>query len=360
MDPTDRPCRPFRGAVLAVVLAGVLAVAPTAPLRPAGAEDLSAPVVRVSVLSIVDHPRFDAMRLGMTDRLQEAQAQMAGRLALERVSADADLARLGTEAKRLAQSDARVIVALSAPAARALAALPIAKPVVFAAVAPEEAGAIVATRKAVTVIGIVEQPPEGEQIALIQRILPAVRRLIVPFEANRPDGQVGARNFAALASARGYGPVLRPVDPAAADPLAGVSGTATAIMLLPALLGPEMEDALLASAERQALPAFGGDAGSVARGTLATVTHDAYATGRVIGDAVLALLTQPGGQKTELREATAGHIVINLDSAGRLGRALPASVLERAGTLIDSADGNQPRPAAKPAAPPGRRRVITE
>ena len=345
------------GALLAALLPGGLAV-------PAAAENQPPPVLRIAVLSIVDHPDFAAMRLGLADRLLEAQAALTGRVIVEKISAEADLARLDAEARRLAQGEARIIVALSAPAARALAAQQTARPVVFASVGADEAAGILGGRKASTVIGIVERPPEGERIDLVRRILPAVRRLIIPYETAQAGAAENARAVAGLAGTRGYGPVLRPIAGADGDPLAGVTGTATALFLMPSLMSADIADAVLASAERQALPAIGGDADMVARGTLATVVHDAYATGRAVGEAVLGLLTAPAGQTSSqpsgLREAVAGHVVINLDSATRLGRTLPAGLLESAGTLIDSADGDQPRPAAKPAAPAARRRVAAE
>jgi len=363
MARTARPRFPasLPGAVLGALFAVLL---PGGHAAPAAAEDLPPPVLRIAVLSIVDHPGFAAMRLGLADRLLEAQATLDGRVIVEKISAEADLARLEAEARRLAQGDARLLVALSAPAARALAGQQTKKPVVFAAAGAEEAGAILGGRKAATVIGIVERPPEGERLDLVRRILPAVRRLIVPYEAARAGAAEGARAVAGLAGARGFGPVLRPITGPDGDPLAGVSGTATALFLVPALMSAGMLDAVLASAELQALPAIGGDARTVAGGALATVVHDAYATGRAVGEAALGLLAAspgqagavPASQASGLREAVAGHVVINLDSATRLGHALPADLLESAGTRIDSADGDQPRPAAKPAAPAARRR----
>jgi len=345
---------------MVLLVACVVTIPIVAGVQLARAEDVAGPELRVSILSIVDHPRFDTMRLGLADRLIEAQAALPERVAIERISVDADLARLDDEAMRLARGSSKVLVAFSAPAARAAALVPTAKPVVFAAVARDEAEVLIRERRAPTVIGIVEKPPEGEQIEPVRRVLPSVRRIILPFDSGRDAATATARDFAALATAKGYVPVLRAVAADAPDPLADVSASATALVLIPALMTPPAVESLLASTERQALPTMGGDAAIVARGALATVIHDAYATGRVVGNVVLGLLTDPARQQAGLREAVADHVVINVDSAGRLGRALPSGILDGAGTLIDSAGSGPPRPSAKPAAPVGRRRNTAE
>ena len=280
--------RPARSRRLAIVLGALVLGAVAGGLAAPAAEDQPPPVLRIAVLSIGDHPDFAAMRLGLADRLLEAPAALTGRVIVEKISAEAGLARLDAEARRLAQGEARILVALSAHAALALAAQQTARPVVFAAVGAEEAAAIVSGRKAATVIGIVERPPGGELIDLVRRILPSVRRLIVPFETQLPEAAEAARGLGGFAGKSGYGQVLRAIDGAKGDQLASVTGTATALFQVPALMSADIVAAVLASAERQALPAIGGDADMVARGTLATVVHDAYATGRAVGEAVQA------------------------------------------------------------------------
>jgi putative ABC transport system substrate-binding protein len=309
----------------------------------------------IAIVAIVDHPSVDAMRRGIGDALRAAGLPPGERVRLDYETADADPARAAAIARALADGGADIVVALSEPMARAIAAQPLRVPVVVAGISPEAADALEAGRTARLLTGIAAGPAHVAQMALAARLRPDARTVLVPWRgpAGAPPAMLRALVAAARTQPFGVTPWRVPDGASEADLLPAHADAATTIVYLAAAAVGPLADALIAEAARRALPVVADRRDLVVRGATASVVHDWYAIGRQAGEMVAAILADPTQARRPIRRAEARFLVVNGEAARdpRLRLAIRAD--ETADEVIEWAQPDGPNPLAKPTPPAG-------
>ncbi|ALM86954.1 ABC transporter substrate binding protein [Bordetella sp. N] len=148
------------------------------------------PQKSVAVIAIVDHPALDAVRDGVRDALKNAGYDPAKTLKWQFQSAQGNNATAAQIARKFIGDRPDAIVAVSTPAAQAVAAATKDVPLVYAAVTdPVAAQLVVSTQQATgtNVTGVSDALPLDRQIELIKKIVPTAKRVGMvynPGEAN--------------------------------------------------------------------------------------------------------------------------------------------------------------------------------
>ena len=294
------PSLPIRGLL---VTASVMA----AGLNPAAADPT------VAVTAVVEHAELDAVRDGIRDGLA-ANGFVAGQtLTFLYESADADATRIAAIAERLAESSADVIVALSAPTARAVVGAVRDRPVVMSAVTDAMATRIIADApgRNRNVAALVQAPPVRDQLGLVAQFAPDATVTLVPVP--RPDRDGLAKRIERAAEDLAL-PIrlIRVGDGAAvADAVAEAAAPNAAVYLPDGAWDPLPVEAIAAVAAAAEMVVIGATLDAVAQGAVATVTHEPYAIGRQTGDAIAEILGGRAPRDIALRPATATFLVVN-------------------------------------------------
>ena len=335
-------------AVIAAIIANPLAA------NSARAAEHRDNVPLVAVTAIVRDASIDALYTGMTDTLREAGFRDGDSVRLRFESAQADAARAAQLVKSFTADRADIIVAITGPSVRIAAKEKLRVPLVIAGVDPATADELRRSRSVRLLSGVIDGARYDTQLALIREIAPTVRSLAVPIDADNPSGDDALQLMKSSARTIDLNVETLPISlerEVIAAAIESYVPDETAIFLDKRIFPDAPVERIIAAAETSNLLVFAGDEDSVVRGALAAIVSDPYGTGRQVGQLVARILKQPSAARTPPQPAEPTYIVINQDTAARIGIEIPGAVLSRRGRSIGWADVGGPRPRGKPAIP---------
>ena len=143
----------------------------------------------VAVTAIVEHPALDAVRDGIQDALKKAGYESGKNLKWQYQSAQGNTGTAAQIARKFIGDKPDAIVAIATPSAQAAVAATKTVPVVFSAVTDPVVAKLVSSWEPskTNVTGISDMLALEKQIALIQQVVPGVKRVGMvynPGEAN--------------------------------------------------------------------------------------------------------------------------------------------------------------------------------
>ncbi|NNE85826.1 MAG: hypothetical protein HKN28_17830, partial [Alphaproteobacteria bacterium] len=308
----------------------------------------------VAVTAIVRDASIDALYTGMTDALRAAGYRDGETVRLRFDNADADAGRAAHLVKSFSTERADVIVAFTDPSARIAAGERLRTPLVIAGVGPETANDLRRDRTAKLLTGIVEEDRFDTQLALIRDVAPTARTVAIAVNADQPVDKEILRQM--MGFARGLNLTVEQLPVSVEKGLIAAAiesyvATETVILLDSRIFPDAPVDRIIAAAETARLLVFSSDEDSVVRGALAAIVTEPYGTGRQIGRLVARILKEPSAARAPLQAAEPSYIVINRDTATRIGVEIPSAVLARRGRVIGWAETGGPRPRDKPVVP---------
>ncbi len=294
--------------------------------------------VTVAVTAIVEHPALDAAREGVRDALAEGGYEVGKNLRFEFQSAQGQPATAAQIARQFVGMGPTVIVPISTPSAQAVVAATKDIPVVFTAVTdPLSAGLVKSLEKpGGNVTGVSDLSPIAQHVDLIREIMPAAKRIGVPYNPGEANSVVLLRLLKADAEKKGLTIVEAPASRSAEVQAAARSlvGKVDAIYVPTDNTVVSALEALLGAAEEAKLPVFSGDTDSVKRGAVATIGFDYYQVGRQTGAIVLEVLKGKSPGDIPVHQATGTDLVVNPKAAARFGITIPDSVMKRAKEVV--------------------------
>lgn len=307
----------------------------------------------VAVLTAIQHPNLDAVRDGLRDALRDRGYIDGENLVLVYESAQADPETAARIARAFAARQPDVAVAISAPAAEALVPMGEKLPVVITALGSGKAAEIVDGN--ISIAGLVQPPPHRQQLDLVEAIAPGTTRLIVPYSATAGALNANSEEFRRSAGERGLKiiPVAISEEGDIAAQVRPYFDEKAAIFLLRDPGIDEAIELLVELAISQGVPIFASSEEAVARGALATIAYDPYDVGRQTGVQVLEILAGKSPAALGLTAARPTRVVLNEDTAERIGLQLPADLRNRARFIVEGpfdrpARGGIPRPVPPP------------
>lgn len=288
----------------------------------------------IAVATLMSHPALDAVQESMRQQLQREGFEEGKNVRFLVKNANGQMPLTANIASELAAQNPDVIVAVTTPMAQAV--VKSAKsPVVFAAVTdPVGAGVVKSLDQGEpNVTGTSDAWPYEDQLKLIRRVTPSVKRLGVLYNPGEAASQYGIKEIRRLAPANGFEVIE-----------AAVSSTNEVYPVAQSLVN--RVDALFLSSDNTVIggaaaavkvaaehkrPLYVGDSGTVEKGGLAAVSVGYADLGVETGKLVARVLRGEKNLPTVVGRGS--EVYVNTRAAEMMGVTVPEDVL-RAATRI--------------------------
>jgi len=292
----------------------------------------------VAVTAIVQHPALDACRDGVRDELKAEGFEEGKNLKFVYESAQGNPATAAQIAQKFVGENPSVIVPISTPSAQTVIAATSDIPVVFTAVTDPLGAKLISNleKPGGNVTGMSDLSPVGKHVDLIREIVPAAKKIGVPYNPGEANSVTLLKLLKEKAAASGM-EVVEAAAPKSADVQAAAQSLVgkvdviyvptdnTIVSALEAVIGVGIDNKL---------PVFAGDTDSVKRGAIAAVGFDYYDVGRQTGKIVARILKgeKPGDIAVQSVEIT--QLFVNPGAAQKMGITIPDSVISQAKEVV--------------------------
>lgn len=290
----------------------------------------------IKIVSIVDHPSLNVIRQGVLATIlnKEKTASHGFHISCEYQSAQGNPALATQIAKQYIGAHPDAIVAITTPAAQAVAAATRSIPLVFAGITDPISAQLIRNWEPskTNITGVADQLPLDEQINLIKRLLPKATKVGVIYNPSETNSKSVVDRLTELLPKQNM--VLttvtaaRTIDVAAAarsliDRQVDVIFTSTDNTVISAY------ESLVRVASEKKIPLIASDFDSVKRGALAALGMDQFELGEVAGRMVLEIIAgKSSGDITPLKGVPT-HISINREVAKKLNITIDSHLLEQ-------------------------------
>ncbi|MCE3231231.1 MAG: hypothetical protein K0R52_1159 [Alphaproteobacteria bacterium] len=290
----------------------------------------------VAITQIVPHPSLDLIRKGIEDELKAQKIVCE----IQFENAQGNIATATQIAQKFASQNPSVIVPITTPSTQTVYAAASLQniPVVFAAVNdPVSAKLVPSMDKAGKgITGVSDLPPVADQVALIQEILPKVKKIGVVYNPGESNSVALLELFEKALMENGMvlsrATAANMVDVAAAT--TSLVGKVDVIYIPNDNTVVAALEALLKVAQGNKIPVFCADPESVKQGCLGTVTHSQYGLGRQTGKMVVKVLKGTDIQTLSVETPTKVEMSLNQAAANALKITIPEPVVKRAHHVI--------------------------
>jgi len=292
----------------------------------------------VAVTAIVQHPALDACRDGVRDELKAEGFEDGKNLKFVYESAQGNPGTAVQIAQKFVGENPSVIVPISTPSAQAVIAATSDIPVVFTAVTDPLGAKLISNleKPGGNVTGMSDLSPVGKHVDLIRQIVPAAKKIGVPYNPGEANSVTLLKLLKEKAAASGM-EVVEAAAPKSADVQAAAQSLVgkvdviyvptdnTIVSALEAVIGVGIDNKL---------PVFAGDTDSVKRGAIAAVGFDYYDVGRQTGKIVARILKgeKPGDIAVQSVEIT--QLFVNPGAAQKMGVTIPDAVISQAKEVV--------------------------
>jgi putative tryptophan/tyrosine transport system substrate-binding protein len=326
----------MRLIVFLMALASLLGVGTAAAQQPGR-------TYRVGYTQIVDHPALNATRLGFLDGLKAAGFVTGENLVFEYQNAQGDVGNARNIADTFLADKVDLIAPCTTPSSQAAvrAARGSNVPVVFGCVTnPVDAGIVgfVDRPSGSNVTGSYGAPPIGRMFDVIQRVVPAAKRIAMIYNAGESNSATFARLSRAEAERRGLSWLEIAIGGSAEVKTAAESltGRADAFLLGQDNTVASAFDAVVKTARDNRQPIFSFDATAAEHGATASFGQNQFQTGFDWAKelAVPVLLGRDPGSLTPV-PYHAYDLRVNVAAATAIGITIPAEIVDAAVKVPD-------------------------
>lgn len=313
-------------AKVAVLAAGVMAA------------NVQAEQTYIATTAIVEHPALDAVRAGIKDSLLE-NGYTEDSLKFTFESAQGNTATAAQIARKMVGDGPDLIVAIATPSAQAAASATKDIPVIFSAVTDPLGAKLVKSIKQPggNVTGLSDMLPLGQQLALIQEVVPALKTLGIPYNPGEPNAVSIVEAMKVIAAEKGIKIIESPAPKSSDVALASqrLVGSVEAIYCpTDNTIISAFESVVKTGIDGQ-VPIFAGDTDSVARGAVAAIGFNYYDLGKQTAELVMRVLKGEKAGDIPVKFAEGTNLAINPKMAARMGVKIPASVTQRATQVVE-------------------------
>ncbi len=293
----------------------------------------------VSVITIVDHPAMDAVRDGVRDALKAAGYDPAKNLKWQFQSAQGNNATAAQIARKFIGDRPDVIVAVSTPAAQAVAAATKDVPLVYAAVTDPVAAQLMPSAQEASgtnVTGVSDALPLDRQIDLIKKIVPNAKRVGIVYNPGEANSVVVVKQLQELLPKSGMS-LIEVAAPRTVD----VGSAARSLIGKADVIYASTDNNVVAAFESLAkvsndakIPLVASDTDSVKRGAVAALGVNYREMGGQAGRMVVRILK--GDKPGAIAPETAGKLVliVNATAAQKQGVTLSDALLKSAAQVL--------------------------
>ena len=290
----------------------------------------------IAIATLMSHPALDAVETNLKEQLG-AEGFVEGRdVRYIEKNANGQVQLAANIADELTAQSPDLIVAITTPMAQAVAKKA-RVPVVFAAVTDPVGAGIVKSlgQGQAGITGTSDAWPYEDQLRLIRRITPSVKRIGVLYNPGEAAARYGIEQIRGYAAEMGF------------KLIEGAVNSTTDVYPVAQNLAPRVDALLIGSdntvisgvaaavkvAVEKKLPLYVGDSGTVEKGGLATVSVGYAQLGKDTGKLVARTLRGETSIPTVVGQGT--EIYVNRKAAELMGVTVPKDVLSTAKMVYD-------------------------
>jgi putative ABC transport system substrate-binding protein len=290
----------------------------------------------IAITQIAQHPSIDLIRQGIIDELKDHGYHKDKNLQIYYENAQGNITTATQIAQKFIGLNPDVIIAITTPSAQTIIKANQANkiPVVFSAITdPLGAGLVTRLDKpGGFVTGIIDFPPIKQQLLLIKKIMPHIKRIGVVYN----PGEINAVNqiqvFEKHAKALGITVVKSPASKTSEV----FSATKHLIHNVDAIyvandntIVSALEAVLKVTLEHK-IPLFASDGESVARGALFALANNQYEVGRETGKQVIKILKGATAGDLSVLSSNKTELYFNESSAKACKLKIPLELSQQA------------------------------
>ena len=320
--------------ILKIVLVGTLTLLLFAGCGKKETEE--AKTIKIGISQIIEHPALDAARKGFEDVLNESEFK--DRLDIEVQSAQGDMSIAQNIAKSFIEDKKDAILAIATPTAQAAFNATKEIPILITAVTdPKAAGLVKAYDNTGTnVAGTSDASPMDKQMDLLKTLLPKTKNIGVIYNTSEQNSEIQVAQWEKLCQEKGF--ELEKVGITNINEMASALDSLldkVEVLYTPTdnLVVSSMPLIVSKSIEKK-VPVIGSEKAHVDAGALATEGIDYYKLGRQTGEMAVELLRGKNISELGVHTLQEAQLVINLDTAEKLGIEIPESVKREDAILI--------------------------
>ena len=292
----------------------------------------------VAVTAIVEHPALDAVRDGIQDALKKAGYESGKNLKWQYQSAQGNTGTAAQIARKFIGDKPDAIVAIATPSAQAAVAATKTVPVVFSAVTDPVVAKLVSNWEPskTNVTGISDMLALEKQIALIQQVVPGVKRVGMVYNPGEANSVVVVKQLQKLLPEHGMTLVE-----AAAPRTVDVSSAARSLIGKVDVIYTSTDnnvvsayEALVKVGQEAKIPLIASDTDSVKRGAIAALGINYRDLGEQTGRMVVRILQgeKPGDIAVESSDKL--ELYVNPSAAEKQGVKLSPALINSAAQVV--------------------------
>lgn len=290
--------------------------------------------IQIGISQIIDHAALDSAREGFIKALQDKGYEDGKNIVIDFQNAQGDIPTAQTIAENFKSQKKDLILAIATPSAQAAYNVTKEIPILITAVTdPQLAGLVDSWEKTGTnVTGTSDLTPVEKQMKLLKQLLPEKQKVGILYNTSEANSHVQVE----LAKEEGQALGLEIITE-------GITNVNEINQALDALLEKVdviyiPTDNMVASAMpliynncmKKSIPIMGGEKAHVEAGALATDGIDYYQLGYETGLMGVQVLEGKKPQDMTIEVLKETQLVVNEDTAKKLGVAIPKEVLEMA------------------------------
>lgn len=288
----------------------------------------------VGVLVPLHHPALSEIYQGMKDELATQGYHDGKNIKIIYENANGDQSNLHTMADKLINSQPKALVGIATPACQALANGTKDVPVIMGDIGdPQGAGLIKNEQHPEgNVTGVHGVQPIHEQLALVQKFMPNMKKLGVIYTSSDDSATAQYKQLATEAKKMHIN--LKAYTIANSNDLNQVSQQM--LSEVDAVIVPSDNtiassiQTLIKNADAVNKPVFPSAETMVKQGGVATVTNSQYGAGRETGKFVVAVLKGKTPAELPVKDYDEGVVSLNLKQAKKLGLTIPDGLEQQA------------------------------
>ncbi|MGC5327403.1 ABC transporter substrate binding protein [Brevibacillus sp. SYSU BS000544] len=328
--------RKSTGLFLSLALAVVLGGCGTSSKEPVttGAEKS----MKIGITQFVEHPALDTIQKGIVDGLAESGYQDGKNLAIDFQNAHGEMNNTISIAQKFAGDQKDMVIAITTPSSQAVAKTIQDVPVIFSTVTDPISAQLVNSldKPDKNVTGTSDKVSMGRQLELIQKFMPAIKKIGVLYTTSEVNSEVQVKELEEAAQAKGIEVVRSGISSITEIQL----GTQTLVDQVEAILIPidnsvvSSFDGVLMVAEKAKIPVFASDIDTVKRGAVATYGIDYYKMGKQTGQMAARVLKGQKVADTPVEVSKETDLIINEKAAGTFGLQISDELKKEAKEIV--------------------------
>ncbi|MGT2784856.1 tryptophan ABC transporter substrate-binding protein [Streptococcus merionis] len=293
----------------------------------------------IGVLQFVTHESLDEIYRGIEQGLADEGYQKGDNLTINFMNAEADQSQIQKMSEKLVADKNAALIGIATPAAQGLANATKDIPVIMGAVTDPVGANLVTDLKKPggNITGVSDATPVADTVELIQAITPDAKTIGVLYSSSEDNSLSQVEAFTEAAERADY-----TVVPYAVPSTNEIATTVTAMLPKVDAVWTPTDNTIasafptvISAAKEAKKPVYTSVETMVEEGGIASVTLSQFDLGVATGKMVAAVLNGADPAKTPVEIFSEGTIVVNKKVAEELGLTIPASLLEKATTIIE-------------------------